>query len=43
MAANTVIIADLLKASPEKAAAAVFLSTLVALVYVPLMAMWFIH
>lgn len=43
MAANTVVIATLLNIVPEKAATAVLLSTLLALVYVPLMAALFIH
>jgi malate permease and related proteins len=38
LAANTVVFATLLGAQPEKAAASTFLSTLFALVYVPLMA-----
>lgn len=40
MAANTVVIATLLKTHPDKAAAAVLLATLVALIYVPLMCAW---
>ena len=42
LAANSVAIASILDAHPEKAATAVFLSTLIALFYVPLMVMWFI-
>lgn len=42
LAANSVAIASILDAHPEKAASAVFLSTLFALFYVPLMVMWFI-
>lgn len=42
LAANTVVFATLLNAEPEKAATAVFLSTLAALLYVPLMAMQFL-
>jgi hypothetical protein len=42
MAANTVVIANLLGVRPEKAAIAVFLSTLAALLYVPLMVSLFI-
>lgn len=42
MAVNTVIIATILETQPEKAAAAVVLSTLFALVYVPLMVTIFI-
>ena len=37
MAANTVVIANVLNVHPEKAAAAVMLSTLLALITVPLM------
>jgi len=40
LAANTVAIATLLNTHPDKAATTVLLSTLVALIYVPLMAMW---
>jgi len=40
LAANTVVLASVLNAHPEKAATAVFASTLVALVYVPLMVAW---
>lgn len=39
---NSVIVATVVKAQPEKAAAAVLLSTLFALIYVPLMIIWFI-
>ena len=42
LAVNTVIVATLMKSQPEKAATAVLLSTLFALVYVPLMVAWFI-
>ena len=42
MAVNTVIVASLLNSQPEKAASAVLLSTLFALIYVPLMATYFI-
>jgi predicted permease len=40
LAVNAVIFATLLDAKPEKMAAAVFLSTLFALIYVPLMVSW---
>jgi predicted permease len=40
MAVTSVIYATLLKAEPEKTAAAVFLSTLFAIFYVPLMISW---
>ncbi len=43
MAANAVVIATLLNVQPAKAAVAVFLSTLFALFYVPLMVMWMIR
>lgn len=43
MAANTVVIAALLAAHPEKVAAAVLLSTLFALLYVPAMAALFLR
>lgn len=43
MAANVVVLANLLNVHPEKAATAVFLSTLLAIVYVPLMVGWLIH
>lgn len=42
MAVNTVIVATLLNSQPEKAASAVVLSTIFALIYVPLMATFFI-
>lgn len=42
LAANTVILASLLQIHPEKAATAVLLSTLLALIYVPIMARYFI-
>ncbi|MCE5317689.1 MAG: hypothetical protein LLG04_10105 [Parachlamydia sp.] len=42
MAVNTVIVATLLNSQPEKAASAVVLSTVFALIYVPLMATFFI-
>lgn len=42
MAVNTVIMASLMKCYPEKAAAAVLLSTLIALFYVPMMTAVFI-
>lgn len=42
LGANTVIFASLLKRHPEKAATAVLLSTLFALIYVPFMANYFI-
>lgn len=42
IAVNTVIIASVLQAQPEKAAANVLLSTLFALIYVPLMIIYFI-
>lgn len=42
MAANTVAYATELKAHPEKASLAVLLSTLIALIYVPLMSEWFL-
>ena len=42
MAVNTVIVATLLNSQPEKAASAVLLSTIFALIYVPLMASFFI-
>lgn len=42
LAVNTVIVATLMNSQPEKAATAVLLSTLFALVYVPLMVAWFI-
>jgi hypothetical protein len=42
LAVNSVIVASLLKAQPEKAATAVLFSTLFALIYVPLMASYFI-
>jgi len=42
MAVNTVIIAAVVKAHPEKAATAVLLSTFIALLYVPLMVIYFI-
>ncbi len=41
LAANTVIYATELDVHPEKAASAVLLSTLFALVYIPLVVMWF--
>ncbi len=40
LAANTVAIAELLDANPDKVATAVLASVLIALVYVPLMAGW---
>lgn len=40
MAANVVVIANLLGVHPEKAATAVFLSAVVAVLYVPLMVGW---
>ncbi len=43
LAVNTVIMASILKSQPEKAAAAVILSTLFAMIYVPLMVNWFIY
>lgn len=42
LAVNSVIFASLLNAEPEKMATAVFLSTLFALIYVPVMISWFI-
>lgn len=42
MAVNTVIFAAMLKTHPEKAAGAVLLSTLLALVYLPLMVSFFV-
>lgn len=39
---NTVILATVLKTEPEKAASAVLLSTIFALVYIPFMAIYFI-
>jgi predicted permease len=42
MAANTVILSSLLKAHPEKASAAVFISCLIAMFYVPFMISYFI-
>lgn len=42
MAVNTVIVSTLLNSQPEKAASAVLLSTIFALIYVPLMATFFI-
>jgi predicted permease len=42
LAANTVIIASILKANPEKAATAILTSMLFSLIYVPLMVMLFI-
>lgn len=42
LAANSVVIATLLKAQPEKIAFAVVLSTLFALFFVPLMAGWYL-
>jgi predicted permease len=41
LAANTVVYATQLKAQPEKASLAVFLSTLFALIYIPLIAIYF--
>lgn len=43
MAANSVVIATLFDAHPEKAASAVLLSTLLALFYVPLIASFLFH
>jgi predicted permease len=43
LAANTVIIASILKADPEKAASAILISMIFALLYVPLMVMMFIE
>lgn len=43
LAVNSVIIASLIDSQPEKMAATVLLSTLVALVYVPLMVSFFIN
>lgn len=40
LAANTVALAAILKNQPEKSATAVFLSTLFAIIYVPLMIAW---
>lgn len=42
LAANTVVLASLLKNQPEKAATAVILSTLFAIVYIPCMAIYFL-
>ncbi len=42
MAVNTVIFAAMLKTHPEKAAGAVLLSTILALIYVPLMVSFFV-
>ncbi len=42
LAVNTVIMASILKTQPEKAATSVLLSTLFAMIYVPLMINWFI-
>lgn len=42
LAANSVVMASLMKANPEKVAATVLLSTIFALVYVPLMTLLFI-
>ncbi len=42
MAVNTVIFASVLKAQPEKAASAVLISTLIALLYVPFMILYFV-
>lgn len=43
VAANTVILAAIVKNQPEKAAAAVFLSTFFALIYIPVMVTYFIE
>lgn len=43
LAANTVVLAGMLKSNPEKSATAVFLSTLVALIYIPLMTTYFLE
>ena len=43
LAANTVELASLFKSQPEKAATAVLLSTIFALVYVPVMTTYFIQ
>ncbi len=43
LAVNTVVMASLMNCHPEKAAATVLLSTLFALLYVPLMTSLFIH
>lgn len=43
LAVNTVVVASLLQCQPEKAATSVMLSTLFALIYVPLMATFFIY
>ena len=42
LAVNTVVVASLFNIQPEKAATAVLLSTIFALIYVPLMVNWFI-
>lgn len=41
LAANTVVVATELKAQPEKAAIAVFLSTMFALFYIPFFSIWY--
>jgi predicted permease len=43
MAVNTVVIASVLHVQPEKAALGVVLTTLIAVIYVPLMILYFIH
>lgn len=43
LAANTVVVASILKVQPEKSAAAVLLSTIVALFYMPLFIYLFVH
>lgn len=43
LAANTVVLASILKNNPEKSASAVFLSTLFAIIYNPLMTTFFLE
>jgi malate permease and related proteins len=43
MGVNTVIVATILNSKPEKAAASLIISTLIAIVYVPLMVAFFIN